>query len=297
MIERIIEARRRDLGDGFVVGRVLPAPFRRTVGPFIFFDHMGPATYAPGVGFDVRPHPHINLATVTYLFEGEIMHRDSLGFVQPIRPGAVNWMTAGRGIAHSERSSDEMRHSGQTLHGIQAWVALPTEAEEVEPAFHHHPADTLPTITLDGAKRTLIAGSAFHATSPAKTYSPMFYIDVDAEAGATVYLPDDHEERAVYVAEGAIELGGDRYEVGRMLVLEPGVQIVWRALERSRVMMLGGAPIGERHIWWNFVSSRPDRIEQAKRDWAEGRFDRVPGEADFIPLPEDPPVPKPEPMS
>jgi redox-sensitive bicupin YhaK (pirin superfamily) len=296
VIERIIEARRRDLGDGFVVGRVLPAPFRRTVGPFIFFDHMGPATYAPGVGFDVRPHPHVNLATVTYLFEGEIMHRDSLGYVQPIRPGAVNWMTAGRGIAHSERSSDEMRGSGQTLHGIQAWVALPRDAEEIEPSFRHHPADTLPTITIDGARRTLIAGDAFHATSPVETHSPMFYIDVEAEPGAVVHLPDDHEERAVYVAEGAIDLAGERHEVGRMLLLTPGAQVAWRALERSRVMMLGGAPIdGPRHIWWNFVSSRPERIEQAKRDWAEGRFDRVPGEADFIPLPEEP---KPaEPMS
>jgi redox-sensitive bicupin YhaK (pirin superfamily) len=295
MIERIIEARRRDLGGGFVVGRVLPAPFHRTVGPFIFFDHMGPATYAPGAGFDVRPHPHINLSTVTYLFEGEIMHRDSLGFEQPIRPGAVNWMTAGKGITHSERSSAEMRRSGQTLHGIQAWVALPNEAEEVDPGFWHHPADTLPSITIDGARRTLIAGSAFHATSPVRTHSPMFYIDVDAKPGATVHLPDDHEERAVYVAEGAIDLGGKRREVGQMLVLTPGTAVSWRALERSRVMLLGGAPVGARHIFWNFVSSRPDRIEQAKRDWAEGRFPKVPGETDFIPLPEEP---KPaEPMS
>ena len=297
MIERIIEGRRRDLGDGFVVARVLPAPFRRTVGPFIFFDHFGPVDYAPGVGFDVRPHPHINLATVTYLFEGEIMHRDSLGYEQPIHPGAVNWMTAGRGIAHSERSSAEMRRSGQTLHGIQAWVALPAEAEEVEPSFHHHPADSLPSITADGARRTLIAGTAFHAESPVKTYSPMFYIDVDAEPGATVYLPNEHEERAVYLATGAIELGGELYEAGRMLIVEPGTEAAWRALEASRVMMLGGAPIGERHLWWNFVSSRPERIEQAKRDWAEGRFAAVPGETDFIPLPEEQPTPKPEPMS
>jgi redox-sensitive bicupin YhaK (pirin superfamily) len=293
MIERIIEGRRRDLGDGFVVARVLPAPFRRTVGPFIFFDHFGPVGYAPGVGFDVRPHPHINLATVTYLFEGEIMHRDSLGYEQPIHPGAVNWMTAGRGIVHSERSSDAVRRTGQQLHGIQAWVALPAEAEEVEPSFHHHPAGSLPSITIDGAKRTLIAGTAFHATSPVQTYSPMFYIDVESEAGATVYLPHEHEERAVYVATGAIELGGERYAAGRMLIVEPGVEAAWRAVEGSRVMMLGGAPVGERHLWWNFVSSRPDRIEQAKRDWAEGRFDRVPGENDFIPLPEEPRAPEP----
>lgn len=293
MIERIIEGRRRDLGDGFVVARILPAPFRRTVGPFIFLDHFGPVGYAPGVGFDVRPHPHINLATVTYLFEGEIMHRDSLGYAQPIHPGAVNWMTAGRGIAHSERSSEEMRRTGQTLHGVQAWVALPAEAEEVEPSFHHHPADSLPSITIDGAKRTLIAGTAFHATSPVKTYSPMFYIDVDAEPGATVFLPHEHAERAVYIATGAIEFGGELYEAGRMLIVGPDSEAAWRAVEPTRAMMLGGAPIGERHLWWNFVSSRPERIEQAKRDWAEGRFAKVPGETDFIPLPDEPKPPEP----
>jgi redox-sensitive bicupin YhaK (pirin superfamily) len=288
MIERIIDARRRDLGDGFVVGRVLPAPFRRTVGPFIFFDHMGPATYAPGAGFDVRPHPHIGLSTVTWLFEGEIMHRDSLGFVQPITPGAVNWMTAGRGIVHSERSSDATRASGQTLHGIQAWIALPEGAEEIEPGFWHHPAGTLPSIAFDGAKRTLIAGSAFDATSPAATHSPLFYIDVEAEPGARVHLPDDHEERALYVADGAIDLDGVRYETGKMLVLTPGAPVMFTTPGAARVMLLGGAPIGERHIFWNLVSSRPERIEQAKRDWAEGRFAMVPGETDFIPLPEGP---------
>jgi redox-sensitive bicupin YhaK (pirin superfamily) len=293
MIERIIEGRRRDLGDGFVVARVLPAPQRRMVGPFIFFDHFGPVGYAPGVGFDVRPHPHINLATVTYLFEGEIMHRDSLGYVQPIHPGAVNWMTAGRGIVHSERSSAEVRRSGQSLHGIQAWVALPAEAEEVEPSFHHHPAGSLPSITVDGARRTLIAGSAFHAVSPVHTYSPMFYIDVEAEPGATVYLPDEHEERAVYVATGAIELDGQRYEAGRMLVLEPGRQVMWRTDEPARVLMLGGAPLGERFMYWNFVSSRPERIEQAKAEWAAQRFSPVPEESDFIPLPDEPRPPEP----
>ncbi len=293
MIERIIEGRRRDLGGGFVVARVLPAPFRRTVGPFIFFDHFGPVDYAAGHGFDVRPHPHINLATVTYLFEGEIMHHDSLGYHQPIQPGAVNWMTAGRGIVHSERSSDETRANGQRMHGVQAWVALPDEAEEVEPSFHHHPADTLPSITIDGARRTLIAGSAFHAVSPVKTYSPMFYIDVDAEAGATVYLPDEHEERALYIATGEIEFGGERYEAGRMLIVEPGVQAAWTAVTPARVMMLGGAPVGERHLWWNFVSSRPERIEQAKADWAAQRFGKVPGESEFIPLPEEPKPPEP----
>ncbi len=294
MIEKIIEARRRDLGGGFVVGRVLPAPFRRTVGPFIFFDHMGPATYAPGAGFDVRPHPHINLATVTYLFEGEILHHDSLGFRQPIQPGAVNWMTAGRGIVHSERSSEAMRASGQTLHGIQAWIALPSAHEEVEPSFVHHPADTLPSISFGGAKRTLIAGSAFHATSPVKTLSPLFYIDVEAEAGADVALPDDHEERAIYVADGEIDFDGQRFGTGQMIIVAPGGGVSFNTPGNARVMLLGGAPLdGERHLWWNFVSSRPDRIEQAKRDWAEGRFATVPGETDFIPLPQEPKPPEP----
>lgn len=294
MIERVIEARRRDLGGGFVVGRVLPAPFRRTVGPFIFFDHMGPANYAPGAGFDVRPHPHINLATVTYLFAGEILHHDSLGYRQPIQPGAVNWMTAGRGIVHSERSSDAMRASGQTLHGIQAWIALPSEHEEVEPSFVHHPADTLPSVSFGGAKRTLIAGSAFHATSPVKTLSPLFYIDVEAEAGADVALPDDHAERAIYVADGAIDFDGQRFGTGQMIIVAPGPAVSFTTPGNARVMLLGGAPLdGERHLWWNFVSSRPERIEQAKRDWAEGRFVKVPGDSDFIPLPEEPRPPEP----
>ena len=285
MIDSVIEARRRDLGGGFVVGRVLPAPFRRTVGPFIFFDHMGPATYAPGHGFDVRPHPHIGLSTVTYLFEGEIMHRDSLGFTQAIEPGAVNWMTAGRGIVHSERSSDATRAAGQTLHGIQAWIALPEADEEIAPGFWHHPAGTLPSISFDGARRTLIAGSAFHATSPVRTHSPLFYIDIEAVPGATVHVPDEHEERAVYVAEGTIALGGAEHGAGQMLVLTPGAAVHFATKDAARVMLLGGAPIGERHLWWNLVSSRPERIEQAKADWAAGRFDVVPGETDFIPLP------------
>jgi redox-sensitive bicupin YhaK (pirin superfamily) len=294
MLDIVINKRPRDLG-GFSVNRLLPFAERRMVGPFIFFDHFGPVHLPAGIPreVDVRPHPHIGLSTVSYLFEGEIMHRDSLGYAQPIHPGAVNWMTAGRGIAHSERSSEEMRRTGQTLHGVQAWVALPAEAEEVEPSFHHHPADSLPSITIDGAKRTLIAGTAFHATSPVKTYSPMFYIDVDAEPGATVFLPHEHAERAVYIATGAIEFGGELYEAGRMLIVGPDSEAAWKAVEPTRAMMLGGAPIGERHLWWNFVSSRPERIEQAKRDWAEGRFDKVPGETDFIPLPDEPKPPEP----
>jgi redox-sensitive bicupin YhaK (pirin superfamily) len=285
-ILEIISGRPRDLG-GFSVRRVLPIAHRKTIGPFIFFDHLGPNTLAAGSGMDVRPHPHIGLATVTYLFEGRMRHRDSLGTVMDIEPGAVNWMTAGRGIVHSERTAPEDRVSGITMHGIQSWVALPQADEEMEPAFAHHPAASLPSITFDGAKRTLIAGTAFHAQSPVAVRWPMFYIAVEAEPEAKVFLPEEHEERAVYVAEGAIELDGQRIEAGSMAVLAPGLSVHWRALEAARVMMLGGAPIdGERHIWWNLVSSRPERIAQAKLDWREQRFGAVPGETEFIPLPE-----------
>ncbi len=285
-ILEIITGRPRDLG-GFSVRRVLPIAHRKTIGPFIFFDQMGPAVFAPGTGIDVRPHPHIGLATVTYLFEGRMRHRDSLGTVQDIEPGAVNWMTAGRGIVHSERTAPEDRVTGMTMHGIQSWVALPQADEEIAPAFAHHAADTLPSITIDGAKRTLIAGTAFHAESPVAVRAPMFYIAVEAEPGATVHLPDEHPERAVYVAEGAIELDGQRIDAGSMAVLASGVPVMWTALEAARVMMLGGAPIdGERHVWWNLVSSRPERIAQAKLDWVNDRFNKVPGETEFIPLPE-----------
>lgn len=268
------------------------------VGPFIFWDHFGPATYAPGERFDVRPHPHINLATVTYLFEGEIFHRDSLGSAQAIRPGAVNWMTAGKGITHSERTSPETQAAGQRMEGIQAWVALPKAHEEVAPAFVHHPAGTLPSITIDGARRTLIAGTAFGAVSPVEVHWPTFYIDVEAEAGATVYVPQDHEERAVYVARGSISLGGEAAGEGTMLVLEPGGEPHWTTRGDARVLMLGGAAMdGPRHIWWNFVSSRADRIHEAADDWANERFATIPGDdEERIPLPDDP-MPKPEPMS
>lgn len=286
-IELRIDGRAHDLGDGFMVRRLLPYMKRRTVGPFIFFDHMGPAQFAPGTGIDVRPHPHIGLATVTYLFEGEIVHRDSLGVVQPIRPGDVNWMTAGRGIAHSERTGDETRARGGRLHGIQTWVALPREAEETAPAFHHHPAATLPNWTQDGARLRLILGTAYGRTAPAAVFSPIFYVDAALEAGATLNLPLDHEERGLYVAEGAVAVAGQRYETGQMAIFRPGNSIAVTAEAASRLMLFGGAPLdGPRHIWWNFVSSDRERIEQAKRDWAEGRFTPVPGESEFIPLPE-----------
>jgi redox-sensitive bicupin YhaK (pirin superfamily) len=284
----IIEARTRDI-DGFRVGRVLPAIGRRMVGPFIFFDHMGPADLAPGRGLDVRPHPHINLATVTYLFDGAIAHRDSLGSHQVIRPGEINWMTAGRGIAHSERTPPELRASGSRLHGIQLWVALPVEQEEMAPAFHHHPAGDLPSLEREGASLRVLIGSAFGETSPVATFSPMFYVEVEMAAGAVLALPAEHRERAVYVVEGALRCGADRIEARHLALFEEGAAPAIRAESAARVMLLGGEPLGPRHIWWNFVSSSAERIEQAKRDWRDGRFAVVAGdESEFIPLPAGP---------
>lgn len=285
-IEMIIETRKRDLG-GFSVGRVLPSARRRLVGPFIFFDHMGPAAFAPGEGIDVRPHPHINLATVTYLFEGEIVHRDSLGSLQPIRPGAINWMTAGRGIVHSERTGPETRRAGSRLHGLQLWVGLPTAHEETQPDFRHYPADTLPELDLRGTRVRVLAGTAYGAASPVETLSPLFYAEAAIPAGSELPLPAEHEERAAYVVEGAVQCGAERIEASRMVVFAPGSAPVLRAETPARLVLVGGAPIdGERHIWWNFVSSSKERIERAKRDWKEGRFPPVPGETEFIPLPD-----------
>jgi redox-sensitive bicupin YhaK (pirin superfamily) len=279
-----IEGRPRDLG-GFSVARLLPAPGRHMVGPFIFFDHMGPAEFAPGSGIDVRPHPHIGLSTVTYLFTGALTHRDSLGTVIDIEPGAVNWMTAGRGIVHSERSPAGLRAQGHAMEGIQSWVALPKAHAEDAPAFRHYPGASLPTITLPGAQGTLIAGSAYGATSPVAFPWPIFYVDLRVEAGAEIALPDQYDERAVYVAQGAIEAGGVRYGPRQMVVFDEGPAVV-RAPEPARLLLLGGAPMdGERHIFWNFVSHSPERIEAAKADWAAGRFAGVPGETEFIPLP------------
>lgn len=283
----VIDARARDLG-GFTVGRVLPSAARKLIGPFIFFDHMGPAAFSPGRGIDVRPHPHIGLATVTYLFEGEIVHRDSLGSDQPIRPGDVNWMTAGRGIVHSERTGAEPRQAGSRLDGLQLWVALPLRHEETEPEFHHHPARDLPAVAVGDARIRVLAGSAYGVTSPVRTFSPLFYIDAAIAAGSELPLPDEHQERAAYVVSGTVECGGQRAERGRMLVFTPDAPATLRAVSDARVALIGGAPIdGERHIFWNFVSSSQARIEQAKRDWREGRFPKVPGdEREFIPLPE-----------
>lgn len=285
-IERIIEARARDLG-GFEVRRVLPAGGRQMVGPFIFFDHIGPATFDAGRGIDVRPHPHIGLATVTYLFEGELVHRDSLGCVQPIRPGDVNWMTAGRGIVHSERTDSAVRARPASIHGIQSWVALPLESESVEPAFVHHPHATLPTLTLTGCTLRIIAGNAFGKRSPVITNSETLYVDVEMPAGETITLPAEHAERAVYAAAGAVQVGDVVIEPGAMAVLDAGAELPMRALRPARVMLLGGAALdGPRYIWWNFVASSRERIEQAKQDWAAQRFARVPGETEYTPLPD-----------
>ena len=283
----VIDARARDLG-GFTVGRVLPSAARQLIGPFIFFDHMGPAAFPPGRGIDVRPHPHIGLATVTYLFEGEIVHRDSLGSHQPIRPGDVNWMTAGRGITHSERTGTGPRQAGSRLDGLQLWVALPRSQEETHPEFHHHPARDLPAVDIAGTRVRVLAGSAFGKTSPVRTLSPLFYADAAMPADSELPLPNEHEERAAYIVSGRVECGNEAAERGRMLVFTPGAAASLRAVSDARVALIGGAPIdGERHIFWNFVSSSQARIEQAKSDWRQGRFPKVPGdEQEFIPLPD-----------
>jgi redox-sensitive bicupin YhaK (pirin superfamily) len=286
-LELAIQPRSRDLGDGFMVRRVLPFAQRRSLGPFVFFDHMGPTEFPVGKGLDVRPHPHIGLATVTYLFEGEIMHRDSLGTVQPIRPGAINWMTAGRGIAHSERTAPELRATGSRLHGIQLWVGLPQAQQESPPGFMHYPAETLPAMEQDGARIRVMIGALFGLASPVATLSEVFYADVDLAAGAKLTLAPEYEERGIYIASGALSLDGRRFEEHQLLVLRPGVEAVIAADQPCRLLLLGGEKLdGERHIWWNFVSSSKERIEQAKADWKAGRFDRVPGDPEFIPLPE-----------
>ncbi len=285
-IEMIIEPRPTDLGD-FSVRRVLPFRSKRMVGPFVFFDHMGPAEFPPGEGIDVRPHPHIGLATVTYLFEGEIMHRDSLGVEQAIRPGAVNWMTAGRGIVHSERTGDAERAKASNLHGIQAWVALPKTHETTEPAFKHHPSDALPEFEREGVSMKLIAGTAFGLEADVDVLWPTLYIDIKAPAGSTIPLPDEHEERALYIVDGGLEIDSTEIAPLTMAVLEPGSAPTIIATGDSRVMLCGGKPMdGPRTIWWNFVASDKALLEQAKLDWKAGKFESVPGDDEFIPLPE-----------
>jgi redox-sensitive bicupin YhaK (pirin superfamily) len=297
MIELVIEARRRDLG-GFTVGRVLPFGPRRMVGPFIFFDHIGPLTLPPNIPreADVRSHPHIGLATITYLFAGEITHRDSTGVEQVIRAGEVNWMTAGRGITHSERF-EGMREHGGPMHGLQTWVALPEHDEETAPGFAHHDAGELPLYEEHGIKARLVAGSAFGAESPVRVSSPLFYVHTDLTEGAVTSVPDGYSERAAFVASGTVEVDGRRFHAGQMLVFTANTAPVLRAVEPTTLVMIGGEPVGPRHIWWNFVSSRRERIAQAAEEWRAGKFKLPPtDDKEFIPLPEEP-MPPPEPMS
>jgi redox-sensitive bicupin YhaK (pirin superfamily) len=285
-IAHLIDGRVHDLGDGFNVRRMLPHIQARHVGPFVFFDHMGPVRFAPGRGIDVRPHPHIGLATVTYLFDGAIRHRDSLGSVQDIRPGDVNWMTAGRGIVHSERTPDDERAAGHSVHGIQIWVALPRDAEEIAPEFHHHPASTLPVVERDGVHVRLVVGEALNMRSPVRVFAPMFYLAAEFSAGGRFSLPAEYPERAVYALDADLNIDGTTLAAGRMAVLTPGRAVEIRAAQSARAVFFGGAPLdGERHLYWNFVSSSRERIEQAKQDWIAQHFARIPGETEFIPLP------------
>ena len=289
-IEDIIVPRPRDLGDGFVVRRALPAAGRRTVGPFVFLDEMGPTVLAPGVGLDVRPHPHIGLATVTWLFAGEILHRDSLGSVQSIRPGEVNWMTAGRGIVHSERSDTLQRQAAAPLHGLQCWVALPREDEECDPDFTHLGADQLPRFDFDGTRAVLVAGSFMGMKAPLPTRSPLFYLELTLQAGARCSIPSEYPEQALYLVQGELDLGtGGVHAAGRLLLMRAQASLTMEAgPSGATVMLLGGAALdGPRRTVWNFVSHRAERIEQAKRDWIARRFAGVPGETEFIPLPDD----------
>ena len=290
-IETIVVPRAVDLG-GFEVRRALPSAERQMVGPFIFFDQFGPADFIIGEGIDVRPHPHINLATVTYLFDGEIFHRDSLGTAQAIRPGAVNWMTAGRGIVHSERTAPEVRAKGARLFGLQTWVALPQDREEVDPDFTHYAKDDLPMVSEPGMEVRLVVGSLYGAHSPVRTLSPMFLAEARLAAGASLPLAADYEERGIYVVSGTVEIAGERFPAGQLLVFRPGDRLAVRAVDDARLALVGGEPMeGPRYIWWNFVSSRKERIEQAKAEWAAAQFHSIPGDADeFIPLPEKPGV-------
>jgi redox-sensitive bicupin YhaK (pirin superfamily) len=285
-LELVIVPRARDLG-GFEVRRALPHAKRQMVGPFIFFDQMGPVQFMAGQGIDVRPHPHIGLATVTYLFDGRVMHRDSEGNAREIIPGAMNLMTAGRGIAHSERTPAAARHGGEATFGIQSWIALSAAHEEIEPSFTHFDAASLPAVEDRGLRARIIAGSAFGRTSPVPMLGDWLYAEVMLEAGTSAPLDPDHEERAIYVVEGEIEIAGENFAAPRLLIFRPGDRITVTASGRARLMFLGGAAMdGPRYLWWNFVSSRRERIEQAKEEWKTGRFRPVPGETEFIPLPE-----------
>ena len=285
-IAHIIVPRTADIG-GLEVRRALPSAQTRMVGPFIFFDHFGPAEFRSGTGLDVRPHPHIGLATLTYLFDGEIFHRDSLGSAVPIRPGEVNWMIAGRGIVHSERTSAERRVAGDHLHGLQCWIALPAAQEERIPSFSHHGAEDFPTIAGDGKTVRVAMGALYGARSPVEILTDTVFAEVRLAAGASLPIDQDHEERAIYVVSGEIDIAGDRFGAARLIVFRPGDRLTVTAVGEAQFIVLGGATMdGPRHIWWNFVSSRRERIDEAKAQWKAGRFSAVPGESEFIPLPE-----------
>lgn len=294
-IAQLLTPHIKDLG-GFNARRSLPHDDRMMVGSFIFFDHLGPAVFPPGKGVDVRPHPHINLATVTYLFEGALLHRDSLGTVREIQPGAINWMSAGTGIVHSERSPDRDRATESTLHAIQTWVALPEAAEESEPWFKHYPSTDIPTWTDKGLEITLIAGETQGKTSPVKTLSPTIYLDLVFTPNTKYVLPAEYSDRAIYSVTPGITVDDKELQQHQMAILVPGNEVEITANTNARCVVIGGEPVGERHKWWNFVSSRPERIEQAKQDWLDGKFDKVPQETEFIPLPDDE-ITKPQPLS
>lgn len=290
-IDTLIVPRARDIG-AFEVRRTLPAARRQMVGPFIFFDQMGPAEFAAGQGMDVRPHPHIGLATITYLYQGAVFHRDSLGNALEILPGAVNWMIAGNGITHSERTAPGRRNAGEQLFGIQTWVALPEQFEEIEPAFQHVPKEDLPLVDGDGKRVRVILGSLYGERAPLRTFSEMFYADAALQPNACLAMPDDYEDRGIYISAGAIDIDGEHYQAGRMLVLRPGNAVTVTAVQPTRLMLLGGEPLtGPRYIWWNFVASSREKIEVAKRDWAtgdwvNGRFQLPPSDSEeYIPLP------------
>ncbi len=287
MLDMVIDGNRKDLGHGLMVSRMLPVIAKRMIGPFVFLDHMGPSHFAPGEGIDVRPHPHIGLSTVTFLFDGEFVHRDNLGYRQTIRPGELNWMTAGSGIVHSERTDPSLKSKGSFANGLQAWVALPEAHEETKPTFTHVDDADLP-VTDDGHVFVrMVSGSAYGLTSPAPIFSPQFYAHVDLlTEGARIAMPAGHSERAAYIVEGSVAFEGETYTAGRMLVFKPGGEPALRAVDGpARLMLLGGEPLGQRFMWWNFVSARKERIEQAKADWAEGRMSLPAEETEFIPLP------------
>jgi redox-sensitive bicupin YhaK (pirin superfamily) len=289
-LELVIVPRSVDLDD-FTVRRALPHSTRRTVGPYVFFDHFGPAEFRSGKGLDVRPHPHIGLSTLTYLYDGEIIHRDTLGMNAAIHPGEVNWMTAGRGIVHSERTAPERRVDGEPLHGLQLWIAMMSKDEEIDPSFAHLGGNELPVVNGEGKTVRVVAGRMFGAASTLKTTSETIFADISLEAGAAMPLDADYEERAVYVGSGEIEISGDRFDTGRLLIFRPGDRVTVKAMKPSRIAVVGGAPLdGPRYVWWNFVSSRRERIDQAKEEWKKGHFGKVPGdEIEFIPLPENRP--------